>query len=45
MNLLELFSGSRSVGKEADKLGFNVFSVDWQKFDKIDLAIDILIKI
>jgi hypothetical protein len=41
MNLLELFAGSRSVGKEADKLGFNVFSVDWQKFDKIDLAIDI----
>ena len=41
MNLLELHAGSRSVGNVAESLGFNVFSVDWQKFDKIDLAIDI----
>jgi hypothetical protein len=41
MNLLELFAGSRSVGKIGDSLGFNVFSVDWQKFENINLAIDI----
>ena len=40
-NLLELFAGSRSVGKVGDEMGMNVFSVDWQKFDDIDLAIDI----
>ncbi len=28
MKLLELFSGSRSIGKVADKKGYNVFSVD-----------------
>jgi len=41
MKLLELFAGSRSVGNVAEQKGMNVFSVDWQKFDKIDLAIDI----
>lgn len=41
MNVLELFAGSRSIGNEAESQGHNVFSVDWQKFDKIDLAIDI----
>jgi len=40
-NLVELFAGSRSVGNVAESKGMNVFSVDWQKFDKIDLAIDI----
>lgn len=40
-NLLELFAGSRSIGNIADDLGMNVFSVDWQMFDKINLAIDI----
>ena len=29
-NLVELFAGSRSIGKVGDKLGMNVFSVDWQ---------------
>ena len=37
--LLELFAGSRSVGSEAEAMGMEVFSVDWQKFDKINLAI------
>jgi len=41
MNLLELFAGSRSVGVEAEKQGFNVFSVDWEKYENINLAIDI----
>lgn len=39
--LLELFAGSRSVGKEAEKQGFEVFSVDWTSYNKIDLIIDI----
>lgn len=41
MKLLELFAGSRSVGKVAEAEGMEVFSVDWQKFDGIDLSIDI----
>lgn len=40
-NLLELFAGSRSIGKRAEKMGFNVFSVDWKRYPNIDLAIDI----
>lgn len=42
MNVLELFAGSRSIGKVAENLGYNVFSSDLNKFDKIDYAIDIL---
>lgn len=41
INLLELFAGSRSVGKAAEKLGVNVFSVDWEEYEGIDLSIDI----
>jgi len=41
MNLVELFAGSRSVGKEAEKQGLNVFSVDWAEYENIDLSIDI----
>ena len=40
-NLVELFAGSRSIGKVGDELGMNVFSVDWQNFDGINLAKDI----
>lgn len=40
-NLLELFAGSRSIGKVGERLGCNVFSVDWNDYDGIDLAIDI----
>ena len=40
-NILELFAGSRSVGIEAEKMGHNVFSVDWVKYDNIDLVIDV----
>ena len=40
MNVVEIFAGSRSFGKVAEKLGCNVFSVDLKPFDGIDLAID-----
>lgn len=42
INVLELFAGSRSFGSEAEKLGFNVFSIDINNFKNIDLVIDIL---
>lgn len=41
MNVLELFAGSRSIGKTAEKLDMNVFSVDWQNYENINLSIDI----
>lgn len=41
MKLVELFAGSRSVGKVAEKMGFEVFSVDWTAYEGIDLVIDI----
>lgn len=42
MNLLELFAGSRSVGKAAEELGMNVFSSDFEPFDNIDYVANIL---
>ena len=42
MNVLELFAGSRSIGKEAEKLGYKVFSSDLNSFKKIDYAVNIL---
>lgn len=42
MNVLELFAGSRSIGKVSEELNYNVFSIDINNFDNIDLAIDIL---
>lgn len=41
MNVLELFAGSRSIGKEAEDMGMNVFSVDWTEYEDIDLVVDI----
>jgi len=41
MKILELFAGSRSIGKVADELGYEVFSVDINNFDGIDLVKDI----
>ena len=42
MKVLELFAGSRSVGKAAQSLGYEVFSSDLNAFNGIDYAIDIL---
>lgn len=42
MNLLELFAGSRSIGKVGKELKYNVFSSDIHQFGKIDYIIDIL---
>ena len=41
MKILELFAGSRSVGKVAEEMGFEVFSVDVKDFEGIDLVKDI----
>jgi len=41
LNVLELFAGSRSIGKVCQDQGWNVFSVDWEPYENINLAIDI----
>jgi len=41
MEVLELFAGSRSIGKVAESFGMEVFSVDLKAFEGIDLAQDI----
>lgn len=42
MKVLELFAGSRSFGKAAESLGFEVFSSDVNNFENINYAVDIL---
>jgi hypothetical protein len=42
MKLLELFAGSRSIGKVGELLGFDVFSSDITPFNGINYAVDIL---
>lgn len=42
MKLLELFAGSRSVGRAAEKLGYEVFSSDLIEFEGINYPISIL---
>lgn len=41
MKLVELYAGSRSIGKVAEQMGHTVFSVDWEDYENIDLVIDI----
>lgn len=43
LKVLELFAGTRSIGKAFEERGHEVFSVEWDKqFDNIDLYIDIM---
>jgi len=42
VNVLELFAGSKSIGKQAEKLGMNVYSSDINDFEGIDYVVNIL---
>jgi hypothetical protein len=41
MNLVELYIGSGCFSKEARKLRWNTFGVDWEQYGETDLIIDI----
>ena len=40
--IMELFAGSRSIGKAGEKLGYEIFSTDIEQFGDIDYVVDIL---
>ena len=42
IKVLELFAGSRSIGKICEQLGYEVFSSDINEFEKIDYVVSIL---
>jgi len=42
MKVLELFAGSMSIGKVADRLAFDVYSSDIEQFGGIDYVTDIM---
>lgn len=42
MNVLELFAGSRSIGRAAQELGYNIFSSDIEPFVDINYVVNIL---
>lgn len=42
IKVLELFAGSRSIGKICEELGYKVFSSDINAFEKIDYVVSIL---
>ena len=43
MKVLELFAGTRSIGKAFEARGHEVFSIEWDKrFENIDLYADIM---
>lgn len=41
MKIVEFFAGSRSIGKTAESLGMDVFSIDWKPYENIDLVGDV----
>lgn len=41
MKILELFAGARCIGRAAESLGHEVFSIDWTAYEGIDLVKDI----
>jgi hypothetical protein len=41
LKVVELFAGSRCIGRAAEDLGMEVFSVDWQPFENIDYIGDV----
>lgn len=41
MKVLELFAGTRSIGRAFERRGHSVFSIDWSQFPGIDWIVDI----